>query len=457
MTRAHMRPLVTKEIRALLPAWFASMCVIGAAVLIGHRGHVWGLLAYGFGSVMLGAQSVGHEYTHRTLTLLLSQPSSRRRLLLMKLGVLTAMLLTLAVVAWLTLLRPGELQYVFASILCGLFLAPLLTMLCRNPLAGVVFTGAAPLWMSALSEVVSARVLWGVTLGVSVAAAVASWRLFMRLEAIEGRDPDVRLPQVLRRWTTAIVAASADQARTRHPVWLLVKKELHLQQMTFAVAGVWVVIWIAISAFTQIVPWFVGIPLPVVSIVYGGLLALLIGSLASAEERQFGTLEWQVLLPMAAWKQWAVKVGTTLGLAGLLSFGFPVVLATGHVGVNAWHAGGIIILTTGSLYVSSLCGSGPLALMVSGMLVLSLLLSASSAAVFWSLRASPFALAAVFRSLGALSFIPLAGVVALMLWFALENHRSAGQGAARVSRQVMWIAGCLGLGVALTAVVTSFY
>ena len=35
-------------------------------------------------------------------------------------------------------------------------------------------------------------------------AAVASWRLFMRLEAIDGRDQDVRLPQVRNSWTTAI-------------------------------------------------------------------------------------------------------------------------------------------------------------------------------------------------------------------------------------------------------------
>ena len=439
MTRARMGPFVTKEIRALLPAWFASLCAMGAAVLIGPRGHVLGLLAYGFGSVTLGAQSIGHEYTHRTLTLLLSQPSSRRRLLLMKLGVLAAMLLTLSIVAGIMLLRPTELQWVFASVLCGLFLAPLLTMLCRNPLAGVVFTGAAPAWMSALGEVVSAGVLWGATLGVCVAAAVASWRLFMRLEAIDGRDPDVRLPQMLRRRTTAIVA-SADPGRARHPVWLLVKKELHLQQMTFAVAGVWALIWITVSAFTRIVPGFVGFSLSVVSILYGALLALLIGSLASAEERQIGTLEWQLLLPMATWKQWAVKVGTTLGLAGLLSFGLPVALAAGDVGVNAAHAGAIIFLTTGSLYVSSLCRNGLRALMVSAPVMLALGVLSVIAGVYGSPR--------------ALLAVPLAGVIALMLWFALENHRSAGQGAGRVCRQVMWMAGCLGLGVAF---VTAFH
>ena len=437
MTSARLRPFVAKEVRALLPAWIACVFAMGAAVLSGPRSHDLGVIAYGFGSVALGAQSIGHEYTHRTLTLLLSQPASRRRLLLMKLGVLTAMLLTLAAVAWLILLRPEEPSWVFASILNGLILAPLLTMVCRSPLGGVVFSGAAPFWMSVLGRFVNAGVLWGITLGAAAAAAIASWRLFMRLEAIDGRGPEMRLPQTLRRWTTATIAASADHARTRHPVWLLVKKELHLQQMTFTVAGVSVLFWITESAFTRIVPGFVGFPLPVVSILYGALLAVLIGSLASAEERQIGTLEWQLLLPMATWKQWAVKVGTTLGLAGLLSFGLALVLAAGRVGVNGWHAGAILILTTCSLYVSSLCRSAVRALMVSGsvMLPVSLLL----------LRA-----ASVYENPPrALVAVPLAAVVALMLWFALENHRSAGQSAGRVSRQVMWITAWLGIGVAV--------
>ena len=55
---------------------------------------------------------------------------------------------------------------------------------------------------------------------------------------------------------------------------------------------------------------------------------ILIGSLASAEERQLGTLEWQTLLPSPAWQQWAVKVGVTFGLALLLGVGLPALLHT---------------------------------------------------------------------------------------------------------------------------------
>ncbi len=431
MTSGRTRPLVIKEIRALWPAWFATMFAIGAAALSGPRGHFIGLLAYAFGSVTLGAQSIGHEYTHHTLTLLLSQPSSRRRLLLMKAGVLSALLLLLAVVARLALLRPGEGHWIFASILCGVSLAPLLTMVCRNALAAPVFVAALPAWISFFNGFLSMRVVWGVTLGVCVPAAAAGWRMFMRLEVIDGRGADVRLPRMLRREIRALVDASP---RTRHPLWLLVKKELHLQQMTFAVAGAWVVIWIAITAsFKWIATGLPAFPLPVVSILYGALLALLIGSTASAEERQIGTLEWQVLLPMPAWKQWAVKVGTALALAGLLSFAIPVALAAGHVGVNAWHAGSILILTVSSLYVSSLCRSAIRALMISApvMLALAILLQY----VYVADGGWPSALLA----------LPFAGVVVLMLWFGLENHRSTEQSAGRVSRQLAWLAGCLAL------------
>ena len=434
----HMRPFVVKEIRALLPVWIASAFAIGAAVLNGGRSHDLGLIAYGFGSVALGAQSIGHEYTNRTLTLLLAQPWSRQRLLLLKLAILTVMLLTLAAFARLTLLKPEDQDWVFLSLLNGLCLAPLLTMACRTPVAGVVFTGAAPFWFDVIGRYVSGRVLWSNALILFAASAVAGWRLFMRLEAIDGRGADVRLPAAWRRWAEATFAASSQPVRTKHPLRMLIRKELHLQQMTFAVAGVWLVIWLVESALTRMIPGFVGLPLPLVSIIFGGLLALLIGSLASAEERQLGTLEWQVLLPMAAWKQWTVKVATALGLAALLSFGLPVVLAGGHVGFSAWHAGVIVFLTSGGLYVSSLCRSSLRALIVSGpaIIVLSMV----------SVR-----LVAAFGNPRTLWALPPAVIVALMLWFAFENHRLAGQSAARVSRQGVWIAGCLALGVAIVS------
>jgi hypothetical protein len=437
MNAAGLRPLVTKEIRALLPAWIGAALAIGAAVLSGGRSHELGLIAYAFGSVVLGAQSVGHEYTHRTMAQLLSQPWSRRRLLAVKLTVLTTMVATLAAFAWLALLQPGEEYWVFATLLNALCLAPLLTMAARDPMAGVVFTGAAPVWLLLLGRYISAQALWAGTFAVAAAAAIAGWRMFMRLEAIDGRGAEMRAPEALRRWLAATLAASSEPVRTKRPVWMLVKKELHLQQMTFAVTAVWMVFWIVESASTRLVPGFVGLPLAVVAVLFGALEAMLIGSLASAEERQLGTHDWQVLLPMAAWRQWFVKAGTALGLAAVLSLGLPVLLGGGGVAFNAWYSGVIVFLTAGSLYVSSLCRSGLRALIVSA----ALLLAASMIVP----RIAP----ADARPAAALFGVPAAAVVILMLWFAFENHRLAGQSTVRVVRQAMWIGGCLGVGAAV--------
>ena len=75
------------------------------------------------------------------------------------------------------------------------------------------------------------------------------------------------------------------------------------------------------------------------TVLYSSVLALLIGSIASAEERQLGTQEWQQLLPMASWKQWALKVGTAIGLSLLLGVALPAV---------------ILLKTTGAIHLTGL-------------------------------------------------------------------------------------------------------
>jgi len=445
MTNARIRPLVAKEIRALLPAWFATLCAMAGAALSLPRGHTLGLFAYGFGSIALGAQSVGHEYTHRTLPLLLAQPASRRRLFLVKLGALTVMMLTLAGVADLALLKPGDLPWLYATVFFSLFAASLLTMLSRNPLAGLVLTGAAPVWAMVLSDAINPAVLRGMTLAITVVAALASWRLFIRLEAIDGRQSELELPRGFRQ-TPIVTALPADTVRRRHRLWQLVKKELHVQQLTFAVAGMCAVFSATVWVLPRFVPEYAGFPLAVAAILYGALLAVLIGSLASAEERRIGTLEWQMLQPVAAWQQWAVKVVTAVILAELLSFVLPVVFAAGQVQFDASHAAAVLAVTIGSLYVSSLCRNGIRALTLAGPIMLSLV-------VLWTYAAGIYSIGYRGEHLWALTAVPLTGVVALMLWFGLENHRTAAQGAGRVVRQVLWMAGTVAIGVAVVAAV----
>lgn len=484
MTRAALLPFgLTKEIRPLLPTWLA--CVF-ALVVVGMRGdprlYAMGLLACALGSVALGALSIGHEYTHRTLPLLLTQPASRQRLLLIKLAVLAPLLLTLAALSWGAVLNPLQDQsdggpggrewsvatVILLPLLCALFVAPLLTMLCRSPVAGIVFTIVVPGLMALVGELSAIAkygletadprvadnfglaVFWWGTVSVCVVAAVSNWLVFRRLEAIEGRDADLHLPESWVDRSAATTTAIAPARR--HPVWLLMKKELRLQQMAFVVSGIYLLGWATFPLIENIVPRHFGPPIGGIAILYSGLLALLIGSLASAEERHFGTLESQVLLPMAAWRQWVLKAGMAIALALALGIGWPALLAYVHpsaddLRVNVRSVGAVIALTCGGLYASSLCTSGVKALLwsIPGMLVV-------IASVGFLSRSIDRA-AHAFTNTG----VGLAGgLLVLVLWFAFRNHRSAERGASRLWWQAIWMVGYLVTGVSVMSIALGY-
>ena len=161
----------------------------------------------------------------------------------------------------------------------------------------------------------------------------------------------------------------------------------------------------------------------------GLMLAWLIGSLASAEERHLGTLEWQTLLPVAAWQQWMVKAGVTLGLALLLAIGLPMLFAIDGPQLNPVYIGIVVVLATGSLYVSSLCSSGLRTLTVSGPAILLVFLPLGR-----FIRPYGYVL------MSPMDALVLAGLLVLSLRFAFENHRSAERNLRRVGWQVLVMA-----------------
>ena len=443
---------IGKEARALVPMWAACA---GALIVVGYLGdrRFWdgAPLVYLLGSVALASWSIGHEYSHRTLPILLSLPTTRRRLLVVKLAVVIPLLVMLGALALTVLPSRGLGRQEFPPLVaalgvaCALVLAPLLTMLCRSPIAGVVFAPAITGTVHVLAQIAGLAVyglseplierdqfamtlrLWGFAT-VATLAAVAGWLTFMNLEAVEG-FPDVHWPYWWRR--AAVSAAAA--ARRRNPFWLLVLKELRLQQMTFIVTGIFIVLAIVISMLSSVIREFNGSPEPLVAL-NGLILAWLLGSLASAEERHLGTLESQTLLPLAAWQQWIVKAGLTLALALLLAIGQPMVFALDGPQLNPVYIGIVVGIATTSLYVSSLCGSGVRALTVSGpAIVVAFLPLGRFFRPFDATAPSP------------LDALMLAGLLVLSLYFAFENHRSAERNFTRVGRQVLVMAAALAL------------
>jgi ABC-type transport system involved in multi-copper enzyme maturation permease subunit len=489
---------LSKEIRALALPWLACLaCMLVPAVADAPR-WIGGLSvpAYFLGVVALGALSIGHEYTDRTLSLLLTLPARRGQLFAIKLGALAVMLLPLWFAAHTLVLGDSRLPQesrdmaALLPLLCGLFLAPWFTMACRNPIGGAVFAIAIPGVLLVAGELIGVRIYghgsvmeafrltfasFG-TIGLCATGAVMGWWTFIRLEAIEGPGQDVRLPQWLR--LSNATSTAAPQFTRRHPLLLLFKKEIRLQQLPLVLAALYALGWLAAEWLTTFVSdleyqdVFAALTLP-----YALFLPMLIGSSASAGERQMGTLEWQVLLPIAVWKQWAVKVGVVLGLAMVLALGLPMMLlylggvvraATQMsvlVGRNAIAI--VILIAAGSLYVSSLCRSGLRALVMSIPVTLAATLFLQLA--LERVGSVSYRAAARLASAGAGRFaqprdmdpdlviqLVIAGFVALVLRFALTNHRSADRTAARVWTQVILTAAFVTIAVITGAAAQAF-
>jgi len=257
------------------------------------------------------------------------------------------------------------------------------------------------------------------------------WRLFMRLEAIEGRGLELHLPAWLFKPRVHLAAA-----RSARSVWQqMLGKELHLQQMTFVVSGLYVAAWLAVVLVGEsLFPTRRAGYMTVATLLHAGAIPLLAGSLASAEERQLGTLGWQVLLPIAAWRQWAVKAAVVLVLSLGLAIGVPAILyalfASGAELVRfGWPpAAAIAAVATVSLYASSLSTNGVRALLASAIVgvVFFATMNVSWMPLAWDLPNAAW----------AVLYAASAAVFAWLLWLGMKNHGSAERGAKRVLKQV---------------------
>jgi len=370
-----------KEARALSTTWALAAAALIAMSWWGARPALeLGLAAYIAGAVFLGAESIGQEYTHRTLPLLLAQPIARRRVYVQKLAVLVVMLLLLAAVqwavrgdAWRALAEDRQAAAWLLPIVAGGLMAPWLTMISRSALGGAALTcfSAGVTWIGLLLVPIvrfgsGADEAGAIALGYmprvivigSVIAAVLGWKKFMTLEAIDGEVAVIALP----RWI-----ASSEGRRGYRPWRALIAKELHLQQLTFGITIQYFVVWGIIGWLLHLVPAWRDFPLHAVTTVYCMILPVVIGAIASAEERHHGTLQAQLLQPIAAWQQLVAKAGVTFALALILGVGLPVLLAFIAGDQSTTQMAGILIpssvlLTAIGLYLSSLSTSAVRAL-----------------------------------------------------------------------------------------------
>ena len=255
----------------------------------------------------------------------------------------------------------------------------------------------------------------------------------------------------------ASTASGTGRVRVQHPFWLLVRKELHLQQISLIVVGLYLVAWVALWALEQQAPEVPRLPLQPLTLLYLGILSVLIGSVASGEERQLGMLPAQQLLPVAAWKQWAIKSATAVGLALLLGIGLPWLLYAAIPPPDdrlplrlRIDPAGVVLLTTVSLYVSSLCGSAVRAMVASipvavgsvlyvttvGGMMTDMAYRAIRTATASEPRSVRLAHLMTMQTRSQYALILAAAVTtALLLRFGFTNHRSGEHPPAMVASQ----------------------
>jgi hypothetical protein len=244
----------------------------------------------------------------------------------------------------------------------------------------------------------------------------------------------------------------------RHPAWVLLLKELKLQQLSWAVAAIYALLYVGLVGLRPASQNSGNIAMAL-TLLFSAILAIVLGSVAGAEERQLGTHEAQLLQPVPARLQWFVKAGTALVLAWLLTIALPVLLASAlppeHVRVIG--RGGIVepqtfwkvsLVVAVALYVATLSGSPLRSLMLSiaalvslGVFFQQVLLPANRVFAMHSVGNGRFVVYATVSRLQQIFWIvALTGFVLLVLRLAAANHRDAERGGLRIAAQVACVA-----------------
>jgi len=150
-----------------------------------------------------------------------------------------------------------------------------------------------------------------------------SYRRWKTLQLIDGTARELRLPSSIEAWLLRPFRTVA--ARLSGPLASLQKKELRIHQVSFVLAGLFVV-FIALAGLLYLSVHDQRHD-PVILLICGyvfylPLLPLLVGVSAVAEEKNWGVADWQLTLPVSAWGQWWSKVF----VAWAISVGLGVVL-----------------------------------------------------------------------------------------------------------------------------------
>ncbi len=333
---------ILKEARALFWPWCA-VTIAGALPLVQpSRSNAWieaiGFIGFFLGIPLLATLSLGNEFQHRTLTLLLTQSVGRMEIWGEKLSVTTVAVLSAALVfcfgSRAALQQYPELWVVAgAGIIAAVASATFWTLLARSTIGGLglninVFGGVSTVaafvyghgrfkddwiretntsvWIAALLCYAGAM-LW------------LGGRKLARFQVTGGMAGD----DLLMAGPHVMPGALAGWFRCRPTGALLnlIRKELRLLRPVWLITLLNVSVWIYLTLFRSTKD----APFTMAMVAVGGLNAILAGTLSLGEERTSGTHSWHLTLPVSARRLWIIKLVMAM-LTGFVCFALLPVL-----------------------------------------------------------------------------------------------------------------------------------
>ena len=351
-----MSALVKKEIRLLLPSFATALLLTFSVWLVpldASRASSWreALSIFPFllcpaMLVMTALDSFGREVSSGTFANLLAQPISRPRIWGTKTVLLAAALGIIFCSWWLSYFfhapsgptKPElqDLAFVTSLFTLAVFAGGQWTVLLFRQVAAafwvtLIVPGALAMAVVGLTAKHPERAgpVMAVVFAIYILAGVLlSRRLFLRAQDVSWTGGTISMPEVrgLRGWFAERVSH-----RRQRPCAALFAKEFQLHQSLLVVAGVLVLLHLALivtrpagggfheSPAFEFVAYQFWVLWPV-------MMPLLIGCAAVAEERKLGTLEGQLCLPVRRRTQFAIKFAVALGLVVLLGVLVPVLL-----------------------------------------------------------------------------------------------------------------------------------
>ncbi len=323
---------IFKEAHTLFWPWCAvtlagALRLFEQAQTVQGSGGLWGvhtliepisLLGFFLGIPLLATLSLGSEFQHRTVGLLLSQPVGRMEIWTEKMSVTVVAVFSATLVywyVWRSALEELPEIWVYAGtlILAMVASATFWTLVARSTMGGLALNGVN----SFIPLVFSIRRDWvpETTTTRSAAAVVflcyASVMLWLGRRALArfqvtggpaGEDLLVAGPDVMPR-----AMAGWFRSRPTGAVFNLMRKEIRLLRPVWLISLLGLVGWISLPIFGYTLERG-SVAAAIMVMAFTPLIAVLAGSLSLGEERSSRTHSWNLTQPVPAGRQWLIKL-----------------------------------------------------------------------------------------------------------------------------------------------------